>query len=98
MSACLQFVAHPSCQKKLTTLWYGDFYKLLKRRSTLVQTGVVMLITLLYPILAVTYMLAPDTTVSTGSEIYGSNFRGTSKSHDRVEDCSSVFSIVCGLL
>jgi hypothetical protein len=65
----LQFVAHPSCQKKLTTLWYGDFYKLIKRRSALVQTSVIVSIIISYPVLAIAYMLAPTSVVSQKLEL-----------------------------
>ena len=61
-----QFAAHPSCQKKLTTLWYGDggFDKILRRRSKLVQIVVVACIILLYPVLSVIYVIAPNSLVS----------------------------------
>jgi len=61
----LQFAAHPSCQKKLTSLWYGDgdFDKLLRRRSKLVQTFVVAGIVLLYPVLSLIYIIAPNSLV-----------------------------------
>jgi len=63
---CLQFAAHPSCQKKLTSLWFGDghFDKLLRRRSKLIQIFVIACIAVLYPVLSFIYVIAPNSLVS----------------------------------
>jgi len=55
----------------LTTLWYGegDFDKLLRRRSKLVQIIVVACIVLLYPVLSVIYVIAPNSLVSVSTDI-----------------------------
>jgi len=61
-----QFAAHPSCQKKLTSLWYGvgHFDKLLQRRSKLVQITIVACIVIFYPVLSLIYIIAPNSLVS----------------------------------
>ena len=71
-----QFTAHPSCQKKLTTLWHGDghFDKLLRRRSKLVQISLVACIVLLYPVLSLIYIVAPKSLVSACASLFGGNW------------------------
>ena len=61
----LQFVAHPSCQKKLTSMWYSSC-EWLKNRSWTLRMAIIILIALVYPVLAIVYMVAPRSKVSIG--------------------------------
>ena len=54
-----QFVAHPHCQQLLASLWY-DGLPGFRRKPFLVQAGIILLIALLYPVLSICYLLAPD--------------------------------------
>ncbi|ELT93222.1 hypothetical protein CAPTEDRAFT_147411, partial [Capitella teleta] len=56
-----KFVAHPSCQKKMTSLWYNNLHILLHNRSKQLHMPIMGLIVVLYPVLALCYMAAPNT-------------------------------------
>ncbi|XP_076470578.1 short transient receptor potential channel 7-like isoform X3 [Babylonia areolata] len=57
-----KFVAHPSCQQKLVSIWYGDL-RTLERSNWFKRAIIVLLITLFYPVLAICYWFAPKTKV-----------------------------------
>ena len=59
-----QFVAHPSCQKKLTTLWYADFQTHLKNKSWCTWISMMFAICFFYPLWALIYLIAPASSVS----------------------------------
>ncbi|KAJ8303131.1 hypothetical protein KUTeg_019527 [Tegillarca granosa] len=53
-----KFVAHPSCQQKLVSIWYDDL-RALERSNWFLRTLMVIGITAVYPLLAVLYMIIP---------------------------------------
>nr|KAG5713048.1 hypothetical protein BaRGS_021842 [Batillaria attramentaria] len=57
-----KFVAHPSCQQKLVSIWYGDL-RTLERSNWFKRAIIVILVTLFYPVLAICYWFAPKTKV-----------------------------------
>ncbi len=58
-----QFVAHPSCQKKLTTYWYGDFFHTFSRLPGWMLSMNALLVAFIYPVCAVLYWIMPNTKV-----------------------------------
>ncbi|KAK3600930.1 hypothetical protein CHS0354_004139 [Potamilus streckersoni] len=56
----MKFVAHPSCQQKLVSIWYSDL-RTLERSNWFVRSLMVMIITFVYPLLAIVYWFAPTT-------------------------------------
>nr|CDS16663.1 transient receptor potential gamma protein [Echinococcus granulosus] len=54
-----QFVAHPHCQQLLASLWY-DGLPGFRRKPFFVQAAIIFLIALLYPVLSLCCLLAPD--------------------------------------
>ncbi|KAL5112783.1 Transient receptor potential-gamma protein [Taenia crassiceps] len=54
-----QFVAHPHCQQLLASLWY-DGLPGFRRKPFVVQAAIIVLIGLLYPVLSLCCLLAPD--------------------------------------
>ncbi|ESO08660.1 hypothetical protein HELRODRAFT_169548 [Helobdella robusta] len=60
-----QFVAHPSCQKKLTSLWFHDLNNNnLMSRSSFLHALIIFVIILFFPILSLVYILFPNLKVS----------------------------------
>ncbi|XP_067652080.1 short transient receptor potential channel 7-like isoform X1 [Haliotis asinina] len=57
-----KFVAHPSCQQKLVSIWYSDL-RTLERANWFLRGIIVMCITIFYPVLAILYWFAPKTRV-----------------------------------
>ncbi len=57
-----QFVAHPSCQQKLVSIWYSDL-RTLERANWFLRGIIVLCITVFYPVLAILYWFAPKTRV-----------------------------------
>ncbi|XP_076449134.1 short transient receptor potential channel 7-like [Babylonia areolata] len=57
-----KFVAHPSCQQKLVSIWYADL-RTLERSNWFKRAIIVLLITVFYPVLAICYWFAPKTKV-----------------------------------
>ncbi|XP_052674210.1 short transient receptor potential channel 7-like [Crassostrea angulata] len=55
-----KFVAHPSCQQKLVSIWYDDF-RLIERSHWVVRIFIVMGVSLLFPFMSLFYWLAPST-------------------------------------
>jgi hypothetical protein len=58
----LQFVAHPSCQQKLVSIWYDDL-RSLERSNWFQRSMMAVCITLSYPFLAILYWVAPKSKV-----------------------------------
>lgn len=58
----LKFVAHPSCQQKLVSIWYDDF-RIIERSHWMVRIFIVLGISMMFPFLSVFYWLAPSTKV-----------------------------------
>ncbi|XP_052830145.1 short transient receptor potential channel 7 [Octopus bimaculoides] len=52
------FVAHPSCQQKLVSIWYSNF-RTLERSNWITRIMIMTLVTTTYPILAIVYWFAP---------------------------------------
>ena len=59
-----QFVAHASCQKKLTTYWYGDFFRYFRKLPNWAMSLNAFLVILFYPLLIIIYWFAPNSKVS----------------------------------
>ena len=59
-----QFVAHPYCQRKMMSLWYGNQYFFKKGKSLITNVLKAFPLMLIYPFLAVIYWLMPDSKVS----------------------------------
>ncbi|ESO82714.1 hypothetical protein LOTGIDRAFT_108754, partial [Lottia gigantea] len=55
-----KFVAHPSCQQRLVSIWYGDL-RALERSNWFYRSLIVFMITIFYPIFAVMYWIVPTT-------------------------------------
>ncbi|XP_029640463.1 short transient receptor potential channel 3 [Octopus sinensis] len=53
-----KFVAHPSCQQKLVSIWYSNF-RTLERSNWITRIMIMTLVTTTYPILAIVYWFAP---------------------------------------
>ncbi|XP_069113153.1 short transient receptor potential channel 7-like isoform X2 [Argopecten irradians] len=53
-----KFVAHPSCQQKLVSIWYDDL-RSLERSNWFFRSMMVISITLCYPVLAILYWFIP---------------------------------------
>lgn len=62
MSPCFQFLAHHSCQKKLTSIWFGEYPSLMRVPWYLVPPLSCLLIAV-YPVLAICYWLKPASAV-----------------------------------
>ena len=60
--AFFQFVAHSSCQQKLTTIWYGEVW-FMEGLHRLVRPLFFLGCALVYPLLALSYIFAPTTKV-----------------------------------
>ncbi|XP_050397743.2 short transient receptor potential channel 7 isoform X2 [Patella vulgata] len=55
-----KFVAHPSCQQRLVSIWYGDL-RALERSNWFFRSVIVFLITMFYPVMAIVYWVVPTT-------------------------------------
>ncbi|KAL5021904.1 hypothetical protein ScPMuIL_001059, partial [Solemya velum] len=53
-----KFVAHPSCQQKLVSIWYSDL-RTLERANWFFRSLIVFSITILYPLMATMYWFVP---------------------------------------
>lgn len=53
-----KFVGHPSCQKKLTSIWYGDL-RALEQAPVILYILFALGLTLIYPVLALLYWIYP---------------------------------------
>ncbi|XP_023930274.1 short transient receptor potential channel 3 [Lingula anatina] len=58
-----KFVTHPFCQQKLTGIWYDGVREILEHNNWFYRVLFVVLLILLYPLLAIVYILAPDSRV-----------------------------------
>jgi transient-receptor-potential calcium channel protein len=56
-----RFVAHPSCQKKLTSIWYGTVQFV--RLNPLIRPIFVIALAIAFPVLSIGYLLAPGSKV-----------------------------------
>nr|XP_022328099.1 short transient receptor potential channel 3-like [Crassostrea virginica]XP_022328100.1 short transient receptor potential channel 3-like [Crassostrea virginica] len=63
-----KFVAHPSCQQKLVSIWYDDF-RIIERSHWMVRIFIVLGISMMFPFLSVFYWLAPSTKAGKWIEI-----------------------------
>lgn len=59
----LQFVAHPSCQKKLTSYWYGNLHQYFRTLPGWTSSMYPILVALIYPFFIIIYWLAPNSKV-----------------------------------
>ncbi|XP_022343320.2 short transient receptor potential channel 7-like isoform X5 [Crassostrea virginica] len=57
-----KFVAHPSCQQKLVSIWYNDL-RAMERSNWFFRSLMVFGVTSLYPLLAILYLFAPHSKV-----------------------------------
>ncbi|XP_052816254.1 short transient receptor potential channel 7-like isoform X3 [Mya arenaria] len=57
-----KFVAHPSCQQKLVSIWYAEL-RALERSNWFFRTIIVSLITLAYPFFCIMYLIAPKSQI-----------------------------------
>ncbi|XP_071173975.1 short transient receptor potential channel 7-like [Mytilus edulis] len=57
-----KFVAHPSCQQKLVSIWYDDL-RSLERSNWFFRSMMVGCVTLTYPFIALLYMIAPKSKI-----------------------------------
>jgi transient receptor potential cation channel subfamily C protein 4 len=53
-----KFVAHPHCQQLLVALWY-DGISSYRRRNIVVKTFIIFIISLIFPILSLIYLIFP---------------------------------------
>ncbi|XP_048780168.1 short transient receptor potential channel 7-like isoform X1 [Ostrea edulis] len=57
-----KFVAHPSCQQKLVSIWYNDL-RSMERSNWFFRSLMVLGVTSMYPLLAILYWFAPHSKV-----------------------------------
>uniref|UniRef100_A0A0N5CG21 ANK_REP_REGION domain-containing protein n=1 Tax=Strongyloides papillosus TaxID=174720 RepID=A0A0N5CG21_STREA len=57
-----RFVAHPNCQKLLTALWY-DKLPFFSNRNLIYKLLIIIAVSIAYPILAVSYLIAPKSCI-----------------------------------
>ena len=62
MFSIFQFVAHPNCQQLLATLWYEGCPGF-RRRNIVCKLLITVTIGLMFPLLSITYLIAPKTSV-----------------------------------
>ncbi|XP_062570970.1 short transient receptor potential channel 7-like [Saccostrea cucullata] len=55
-----KFVAHPSCQQKLVSIWYDDF-RIIERSHWITRIFIVLGISFTFPFLSLLYWIAPNT-------------------------------------
>nr|AWJ68223.1 putative transient receptor potential channel 4 [Hirudo verbana] len=59
-----KFVAHPSCQKKLTSLWFHYPNSSLMNRSNLLHTVIIFVVIIFFPFLSLVHIIFPNSKVS----------------------------------
>uniref|UniRef100_A0AAF5DAU8 Transient receptor ion channel domain-containing protein n=1 Tax=Strongyloides stercoralis TaxID=6248 RepID=A0AAF5DAU8_STRER len=57
-----RFVAHPNCQKLLTALWY-DKLPFFSNRNIIYKLLIIIAVSIAYPILALSYLIAPKSCI-----------------------------------